>query len=341
MNRRQRLAWVFASASAPVVMVFARAPWQWALVSGAIAVIYYYIVCRLHKAFADGCTLGALACEAFGGFGRILLVLGAAWTLLAAADTATGSAAAFAGEQERRLSGTVLLVLAAYGSVKGTTALARCAAVLAPILAAIYTVILFAAMPQIEWAWCRAWGSPWPVLENLPVLLLPSAALFLRSRFERRRVSAVLAALGVAPALLAFVTVGCLSPQLAVEEEAAFYTLSKSMSLFSVMERFEPLVCAVLYLGFFCLLTLLVQSCAAMLWRAVKRNDDAPGWVGAVCCAAIFLLRLIPARLSKEVFGVGAAVFWGIFPLLTLLVVAVKISAKKVKKGVDKGECLW
>ncbi|MBR7137845.1 MAG: hypothetical protein IKC99_07280, partial [Clostridia bacterium] len=217
MNGRQRLAWIFAAASAPVAMVFASASWRWALAAGAIAVLYYYNVYRLQTAFGAGRPLGALACEAFGGFGRVLLVLGAAWTLLAAADTAVGSAAAFAGGQEQRLSGLVLLALAAYGSIKGTTALARCAAVLAPILAVIYAVILLAALPQVEWAWCKPWGSARLTAEYLPVLLLPSAALFLRSK-TGSRAPALLAVLGLAPAALAFVTVGCLSPQLAQAE---------------------------------------------------------------------------------------------------------------------------
>ena len=337
MSGRQRLAWVFVAASAPIVMVFASVPWQWALAAGAVAVIYYYIVYRLSSAVGGGRTLCALSREAFGGFGRPILAVGAVWTLLAAADTAVGSAAAFAGGDEARLSGAVLLALAAYGSIKGTDAIARCVAILAPIVGALYAVVLLAALPQIEWQWCKPWGSAQLLVEYLPVLLLPSAALFLQSRTEHRRARVLLAAFGAAPALIAFVTVGCLSPHLASAEAAPFYTLSKSLRLLSVMERFEPLVCAVLYLGFFGLLTVLVQAGAAMLWCACTESEHAPGWVGAACCAGIFLMRLARVQIPNEVFAIGATVFWGIFPLLTLLVVAIKISVKKVKKGVDKG----
>ena len=73
---------------------------------------------------------------AFGNFiGRLLLGLTAVWTLLALARTASGAAAAFPEGDGAGMAPAVLMALTAWVCIRGENAPARCAAVLAPLLA--------------------------------------------------------------------------------------------------------------------------------------------------------------------------------------------------------------
>lgn len=340
MTRRQELAWVFAAVSAPVVMRCANLPWQWVLAACAFAALYYIIICILRLLHGGERSLTELAQEAFGNVGgRVLLLLSAAWTLLAAAKAAEGSALAFPNGREAGLSGIVLLALAALAGRKGTAATARCAAVLAPILAAMYALFLAAAAPQLHTPWCAPWGTPKAGFAALEAMLLPSAVLFLRRRPSEKRVpGAMLLTLVLAPPTFALMTSGCLSPQVTAQEPLAFYTLGKSLHLFSFMQRFEPLVSTMLYVGLFCMTALLTQSGCAMLRPLTGKNAEP--WLAPAFCAAAFVLSFVTSRLPARIFDVCPAVFWGILPILTLLVVYLKKVRKKAKKGVDKPESL-
>ena len=140
----------------------------------------------------------------------------------------------------------------------------------------------------------------------------------------------MLGVLALAPAAFAVVTSGCLSPQVAQADSLPLYTLAKSLSILSVMERLEPLVSAVLYLSFFALAALLTQSCAALFCGGLRR-DDAPRWLAPGICALALAFGWVACPLPGWLSGGGAAVFWGVFPLVTLLVVAVKKDRKKQK----------
>ena len=87
---------------------------------------------------------------AFGNFiGRLLLGLTAVWTLLALARTASGAAAAFPEGDGAGMAPAVLMALAAWVCIRGENAPSRCAAVLAPLLAGLYLILLAAALPDV------------------------------------------------------------------------------------------------------------------------------------------------------------------------------------------------
>ena len=208
---------------------------------------------------------------------------------------------------------------------------ARAAAVLAPVLAVIHAVLLLTALGQVNLRWCAPWGEASQLFTLFPALLLPSAALCLPRTPDGGRLPwAMLAVLALAPAAFAVVTSGCLSPQVAQADALPFYTLAKSLSLLSVMERLEPLVSAVLYLSFFALAALLTQSWAALFCGGLRRSD-APRWLAPSICALALAFGWFVCPLPGWLSGGGAAVFWGALPLLTLLVVAVKKDRKKQK----------
>ncbi len=331
LTRRQTIAWCFCAATVPTVMTCAGLPWQWVLTGCAACAAFLWLICAAMRQAAEENGLCGVVQTAFGKYGgKIALVLSALWTLFAASDTAAACTRAFSDDMPARIAPPVLLLLAAWSGTKGRSCTGRCAAVLAPLLAGLYALIALCAVKDVKLVWCRPWGNWRASAQAAGPMLLSVAGLYLYNKDndegkEERGTwlrTAALIALTVAPAALAVVTAGTLSPQLTQSETFAFYTLTKNMRFLSVMERFEPILSASLVGGYFCILTLLVQSAAAQL-AAVQKKVSEKRLAPLLCAAAYagtFAVRYAPAPIRQ----IGAAVFWGILPSLALLIVAIK-----------------
>lgn len=334
---------IAASVTVPVVMTCAGRPWQWVLAGCGAAAIFYTLLYSILRQTDTATGLTPAVKEALGPVaGGLALFLGGAWALLAAADTAGRCVSAFPAGEADRLAPAAILLLTALALRSGSLTAARCAGVLAPVLWVLYAGLLLAAAPDLNLSWCRPWGRWQQGTGVLAALLFPSAALFLpRERAKREKAPVrLLAALTAVPALFALATAGCLSPQLVSREPFAFYTLTQSVSVLGVMERFEPVLSASLYLGFFCLVSLLLASAQAQICAAIPVLEGKH-WFGPLLCAAAFGLSLVTKALPEVVRQVAAAVFWGVVPVFVLLIVAIKKVRKKEKKGVDKRGEVW
>ena len=93
--------------------------------------------------------------------------------------------------------------------------------------------------------------------------------------------------------------------------------------MLDVMERLEPLVSAALLMGFFALESLLFAAAQAQLERAAPAVFKTP-WAFWGLGALTFGLSFVAGRIGENVWALGAAVCWGILPLLTQLIVAIK-----------------
>ena len=134
------------------------------------------------------------------------------------------------------------------------------------------------------------------------------------------------AASGFLPAIPAFLTAACLSPELAREEPLPFLTLTKSLSVLSVMQRFELLLSVAQLLGLFALLAMLV--CAAGSMTDLMTQKRSAGRPGGVFCLLAFGGSFLAYRLPLWIWAVGAAIFWGVVPILTQVIVNIKKSEK-------------
>lgn len=343
LTRRQVTAWCLGASSVPAVMTCAGLPWQWVLAGCGGTAVFLWLIGAALRQTACGTGLCGVTCEAFGGAGgKAVLLLGVVWTVFAAADTAAACARAFPDEGLGVLAPLVLTALAGAAGAKGKQCAARCAAVLAPLLAGLYALIVLCAVPDVRPVWCGTWGSWRDCADAAAPMLLSVAGFYLYNSSSDKNSGAeeesggrlafgALAVLALAPALLAVITAGCLSPQLVQEEVFAFYALTKNMRLFSVIERFEPVLSASLVAGYFCILTLLVQAGTAQLCAAVPVWDEKR--VAPALCAAAFGASFVAARVPPLVRQSGAAVFWGLIPALALLIVGIKKYEKSEKSS--------
>ena len=248
------------------------------------------------------------------------------WLLFAASGAAAASQIAFEDDLGPFLP-AIPLLLAALAGQKGRLAAGRVCAVLALCLAGLYTVIAAASLRHVQVDWSRPQGVPADAALAFCLCLGPVCMAFVTAEEETPRISpGTAAASALLPAVPAFLTAACLSPELARQEPLPFLTLTKSLSVLSVMQRFELLLSVAQLLGLFTLLVMLVCAADSMT-DMMKRKKDAERASGAFCLLA-FGGSFFAYRLPIWLWAVGAAIFWGIVPVLTQVIVNIKKTEK-------------
>lgn len=194
--------------------------------------------------------------------------------------------------------------------------LACCTVVGFFVLAAVAVVAVF-ALPQVQWRWLV---PQFDAVTALRAMALGAAAFMLAEICPEKPAQPWLLAGAASPAVLAALVAGCLSPALAAGERSAFYTLSRSISVFGVVERFEALIAACLTLGILSLCTLLLH-CARL-------TAGARSGAGISAALAVAALAACAVPVPDVVWSVGTLVLWELLPLAKKL--------KKSKISVDK-----
>lgn len=313
-------AWRWCALSVPAAMVLAGCGWLWVLAGSAAAAV----IGAMQEALLRRCgtRLSEAAAAAFGSAGAKLCAAAALlWTLLAAAGTATACQAAFEADLGP-LSPAVPLLLALLACRKGPAIAARACTVAAMIAAGLYAVVIVSSLRHIEPAWCAPWGDVRGGAQALLLGLTPACALWFEETEESGCGWGEFARRALFAPLLAFLTAACLPPQLTAQERLPLYTLTKSLSVLSVMQRFEVLLSVAEMLGVTALLCMLVCAAvrlAAVLWPQMAEDTAAGGF-----CAAAFLLSFAAAGVPMAVWAVGCGIFWGVLPILTLVIVDIK-----------------
>ena len=238
---------------------------------------------------------------------RILIAL-LVWNFVALGATADAICAAF--PDGNALIGILLLLLAAYAAGKNRILSVGAAALF--ILLILYSMLIGFSIPKMQW---QTRPLNWQILSTA---LTPMLCLFLRRDHERPR-------LWLIGAILLTVLVAA-----ATGPADSFYTAMKSISILGAMERLEPLVSVALTIGAFCLLGMICTVNETIISKlfASKKNctDFANFFLGGV---GIYLSRV----LGSTVLAIGTAIFWGLIPLLPLLVEIGKKLRKNKKNA--------
>ena len=223
------------------------------------------------------------------------------------------------------LTGLLLLLAAAYAAERGEETVLRSGAILFFFLTAVEAVILGFSAVQVRAAWLAPQTGRVP-FAAMTAALSPMAVLYVRGG-ARRTGGWLAAGIGLCAAA-ALCAAGTLSPRVAGEEGFAVYTMAKSVSVFGVMERLEPVVSAALTAGGFCLLSVLclanVKTARALGWK--KRTGIGNFLLG---CTGYLAGTVLP----EGVQALAAAICWGIVPLVTLWVASVKNLQKNQKNA--------
>ena len=314
MRDRQLCAVTLAAASVPALLYLPRLGWVWATAAAAISALLLGLCGRR-------CAPGGLTeviPAAFGRAGRAVLALVLLGGALLLGGAARALCAIYPESRGGPLTGLLLLLAAAYAAERGEETVLRSGAILFFFLTAVEAVILGFSAVQVRAAWLAPQTGRVP-FAAMTAALSPMAVLYVRG--GARRTGGWLAAGTLCAA-------GTLSPRVAGEEAFAVYTMAKSVSVFGVMERLEPVVSAALTAGGFCLLAVLclanAKTARTLGWK--KRTGIGNFLLG---CAGYLAGTVLP----EGVQALAAAICWGIVPLVTLWVASVKKLQKNQKNA--------
>lgn len=167
------------------------------------------------------------------------------------------------------------------------------------VLAAVGIVSAF-SLPDLHPVWLRP-AFDWQ--ETLIVLAICSAGMLLCRGIPGAKPSPGWRwAAYLAPAGIAAIVGGCLSRPLAQLQASAFYTLSRSISLFGVAERFEALIASCLLLG--------LCSVCALIFSAAKKCGS---WTWTLIVPALILTQV---SIPPLVVSAGTVALWVLAPTI-------------------------
>lgn len=308
VGERQRWAWLMAGFSVVVASGTCGYGWQWVLVAGLAAALYYIVLDR--KLSQEGVAKTMVL--AFGVGGKVLNVLSYFWLVLMMGWTACLADTAFPMVDGFPVLGWSMLTLTAWSCWKGAAACARCSGVLCLFLIVLYGVVAVFAIPDVKMANLRMQPGWEESVLAAGLFLLPAGVWFVPGRRSGKGAAWNMAWIlpGFAGVLTA-VTAGVLSPELAWERPVPVYDLAQSVSLFGVVERIEPLLSAAMVMGVFALLSSLACACQALGEDVVQWK-----WYGIAACAAagvgMYLVRSVPVHW----LAIGNVVVFAVLPII-------------------------
>lgn len=301
---RQLSATALAGMAAPLILLGARLHWRWVLVALLASAIYYYIMYKIRT--RQPLTKRLVSSQT----GSVLLCLTAVWLLWLAGFMADKSVLSFPQTANQPLTGLLLLGLAAWAAQGGIRTVVRCGAVLLPVLAVLFGIVLMFSVPGVSLAQLKPYGDWTQAATLFAVLTLPTLCLYIPPENGLGKPAPWILAGGLLTLAASVITAGCLSAPVAAKP-MSFYTLAQSVSLFGTMERFEALSSAACLAGYFCLLAFLLCIANKLLSALFPK---IPAWL-------LWLLAAVSALVSNEVSvafaAVTASIFCAVFPLLT------------------------
>ncbi len=290
---RPLVIWLLCAMTAPIVQVVAGNDPLFAVLLSAACVA---VVC--------------LGLAGNGQYGKILSGLQYLWAAIAAGVIAQAAGKSWPMGEAGYAVPLVLLALAAWSASKGPATAARTAGILFILLCVGYGLIFAAGLSQINGSWVTKLVREDPKFMVFLLLLPGTAACLPRQSLGKRGLW-----LFVLPAfclLATVVTSGSVHPDAKVES-FAFFEMCRSLSLFGFAERFEALACALLSVGWFSLLALLMCSAGAAAQNIFPGKGRQGVWLAAAAAGGMVLGKISIASKFLLILG---AIFWGLAPIL-------------------------
>lgn len=310
-NARQRYALGFVAFTVPAILLLPRTGWLWATLFAAAGAAVLAILIFLR----GRCAKSPAEIAASTAAGKTALLAALVWNLLMLGRIAAYLCKAYPSGSAFPLVGLLLLLLAVYAAQRGVGTVLRTGAIVFFFLIGFYLLILGFSLPDLRLSWLAPDAEPiWTVF---PAVLAPTCVLYL-SEGSRGGGKAALWLIGgvLLAGLSALVTAGSVSPPVAKLEVFPFYTAAKSVKILGAMERLEPFVSAALAAGGFCLLAALCAANEKILSIFAPKSKNFAALtnflVGGVCVRA-------SGVVSEGIFALGMTIFWGVFPVVTLL----------------------
>ena len=301
--------WLATAMIGPVALVAARSSWS----AVAVAATLCGVLCAaIYKVWGNN------ICQS--KFVNVLLML---WHIYATAEVASMASLCWPGRGSQLATSLVLIALAALSAGKGERSASAVAAILCPLCAVIFAIVLACGIGNMHWSRVEVSMHP-PVGMLIFVFLLPIAAVTIP---RRQQLSAgAFGIIGLVGTVLSIGVMGTLSLGVMLTKEDAFYEFSKSLDLFGVAQRFESLAAVGVMLSLYAMLSLLLSGVGSMAQQIRRGNGRWVMLLGAVVSAGVVIFGL---RLSETTVAAVSVLIWG------FAVAAYGIIIEKNKKKRD------
>ncbi len=300
------IIWILSAMTAPVVQLLAGYDWKLTAIIGFGAAL-----------------VGWLSLRSKCHWPTWISILQIAWLVVVVAEYMNFAGDSWPMAEAKKVIPVVLLALAAWSGQKGPAVSARLAGILLLLSCVGYGLIFASGLTQMQTAWIGGHAAV-PASLGAFVLLLPGAATCMpKHKIGKRGI--VLLLVPTFAVLASVITCGSIHP-LRQTDYYPFYEMCRSLSLFGLAERFEALVCALLTVSWFSLLSLLL-SCIGSQSQKISAGNGAIGiWISAVLAMGIFLANL---HMEPTFLAAGSVIFWVLIPLLSQ---GIGVAKKWIKK---------
>ncbi len=302
-------AWISCGMLGPLALAASRSSWLAVLLTGLLCTL----LCGVIHTFSDGHIWEhKLYCGILG-----------LWNLYAVAVVAAQSPICWPGKGSELAVSLVLLLLAAASAWNGAERASRGAAVLLPLCVLVFAVVLACGVGNIRWSRVGV-STAAPSGMPLFLFLLPVAATAI-PRQPGAAVYRCMTGLSIFALALSVVATGILSLPIAVTKADAFYEVSKSLSLFGAIQRFEAVTAVAVTLSVYAMLSMLLSGASHMAEQISPGSGRFATIIGTGLSAAIVVGKFY---LDSRLLAVLALLIWGIFPVLASLIPSGKKEEK-------------
>lgn len=334
LSDRQQYAALVLAMAAPIAFWLPSLPYLSVAAAALFGMAFFLLLERLRR--KNALPYGVLCLQVCGkGWGRLLLAVSALWLLLAAGRTAEACERIYDGARAIPVISLLTWAAAVWAAGQGERALLRALCVAFLFCTAIFAAVLVFSLPDLTLRFLRPRFSWRGLGAALPSFLLASLLVYFPQGVRRHSPLGWSIAVAAFAVLASAVTAGSISPEVAASDAFPFGVMTKSLSLFGVMERFEAVVSAAVNAAYFALLALFAAAVRRLvLTMAPACPPKAVQWGQFFTGGALVLAG---NWLPQSVYLLGAAIFWGVLPLVLLSVGKEKNGAKS-EKILDKRE---
>lgn len=301
--------WIACGMLGPLALTAARSAWPAVLVTGMLCAL----LCATIHGFSDGRIWeNRVYC------GILLL-----WDIYACALVAYQGSICWPDQASGIAVPLTLLALAALSAWNGGERASRITATLCPLCVLIFAIVLASGVGNIRWNRVGfSTASPGGTL--LFVFLLPVAATAI-PRKPGAAVARCLWGLTVFAGILSVAVCGTLSVPVALMRTDSFYEFSKSLNLFSTVQRFESVTAVAVTLSIYAMLSLLLSGIGHLGERILPGSGRKAVLAAGALSGGLLVWELF---LDPKVLAVLSLTIWGVAPSVVQFLPCGKKSEK-------------